>query len=72
MYEYVFKILYKHKICYVLITARGGIVELFISLCKKEVKFYFDVLKDYEAKLVFSFCKSFIVFDFLFIKKNQI
>lgn len=47
MYEYVFKKLYKHKLCYVLITARGGIVKLFISLCNKEVKLYFVVLKDY-------------------------
>lgn len=47
MYEYVFKKLYKHKLCYALITASRGIDNLFISLCNKEVKFYFVVLKDY-------------------------
>lgn len=47
MYEYVFKKLCKHKLCYALITASGGIVKLFISLRNKEVKFYFVVLKDY-------------------------
>lgn len=47
MYEYFFNKLYKHKLCYVLITASGGIDKLFISLCNKEVKFYFVVLKDY-------------------------
>lgn len=31
----------------VLITASGEIVKLFISLCNKEVKFYFVVVKDY-------------------------
>lgn len=47
MYEYVFKKLYKHKLCYLLITASGEIINLLISLCNKEVKFYFAVLKDF-------------------------